>query len=343
MVPFSQNDLPGPEYLFITLCRHNSRRFPGVFFVNSDLPCNLLSKFLTSGNSFTGKTMGRFSFFLFICFTLSTIAGTRNTVLLVEHPQGLTILDAYKRSVPESVKEKWPAFLPVFLGEKETLQDGITHVQKTRIMGKTYFLILTPSGQPQGLETCGFYRKLKNVALLGDTVQIKIGKALPLLHPKTFRVLKTVPAGQKFIRLFKYRAYYYVRTFKEPFTFAYLATRYRNRLQKISRAQLKSEQQLQDLMQQVSYFLNRKNRVYRKLFEYFQQATGKMPNRKAPQWHLKKHDHTLRVVFSDPQFLRQWKRSTQIFSEQLKNLCRQFNFTLQEQEPGTFTILQVRP
>ncbi len=286
--------------------------------------------------------MKRILFLLLLYFGAGAMVG-QNYVLIVEHAQPLALLDAYQRSVPETVKSQWPAFLPLVLGKKETLPDGITRVQRVRILGQTYFVILNASAQPRGIEQTGYYLLLKKVRIIDDTVRIKAGKELPLLHPKTKRVVRTLLPGQKLVLLFQFGAYYYIRTWQAPYSFAILPVRYRYRLQKINRAELKLAEQWQNFTLQLQYFLNRKNRMYQKFFRYFQKVTGKRKNRTAPQWVLEKQKGRLIVRFSEPAMLKQWKRSTQIFENELSDLCRQFHFEMQSNQNGKLVIRQVRP
>ena len=280
---------------------------------------------------------------IILCFILQAQAAETSDVWIVEHPQALTVLDAYQRSVPETVKKDWPSFVPIFLGERETLPDGITSVQSAVFLNRRYFLILNAQGQPAGIENSGYHRLLKKVTVLKDTVQIKSGQPLPLLQPKTLQAIRNGQAGEKFVRLFRHGRYYYLRTLHKPYLFAFLAVRYRYRLQKVDQRQLQSERNLQDFVQQVNYFLNRKNRVYQKLFDYFRQTTGKFKNQPAPQWRLIRQGNRLRIVFSEPQWLAKWQDSTRLFKTELNRLCRQFGFTMREAQAGTFTIQRKRP
>ncbi len=263
---------------------------------------------------------------------------TRGDVLIVEHPRALILLDAYQRSVPPTVKKNWPAFLPLFLGPTSTLPDGITRVRIVRILQRKYFVLMGKDGKPMGLKNSGFHRLLKQVIFLQDTVQIEAGSALPLLHPKTLKPLKTVPSGHKLIRLFRYGRYYYVRTLRQPYLFAYLNIAHHYRLQRINTKTLKAQQQTHEFVRQIEYFLNRKNRAYRELFSYFRQITGKNKNQPPPAWQLLNKGNTFLLRFSAPHHLSQWSRSTRIFKRELRELCRQFHFQLQEKQVGEFII-----
>ncbi len=274
---------------------------------------------------------------LIMAFSVVRISGAnRSDVLIVEHPRPLILLDAYQRSVPPTVKKEWPAFLPLFLGPAETLPDGITRVRTAHILGRKYFVLLGKDGRPLGLQNAGFHRWYTKVRILNDTVLVK--KDLPLLQPKTLKVLQTVPAGRKLLRLFRTKNYYFVRTFRKPFVFAYLPLRYRNRLTKIHAARLQAEIRKQDFEQQIRYFLNRKNRAYQTLFTYFKKMNKTPPQKKAPQWQLREIKNGFTLRFSDPAYWKKWQRSSRIFLQELRELCRSFHYVVQEKGSGRFII-----
>lgn len=278
-------------------------------------------------------------FFFLIILSFTLILRAQNAdVLIAEHPAALNLLDAYQRTVPPAEKSQWPNFAPFVLGPKQTLPDQVTTVQKVWLRQRPYFFILNDKGRPDGLEQCGYHRIFRHVKLLHDTVKIKEQKSVPLLHPQTRKAMGRINGGQMLTRVFEHGALYYVGTWNAPQKYGWCSAAYARFWTQLSRKDLLKENQWQDFIQQLNYFINRKNAIYLKLFQYFRQNTGVKDQRNIPRWNVEKRDGKIRLIFSRPDDLKRWKASTKVFTDELLNLCASFKFKLKQEKPGIFII-----
>ena len=279
-----------------------------------------------------------------LIFTLAALALTLNAqsadVLVVEHSAALNILDAYQRTVALRVKKQWPNFTPFILGKKQTLPDQVTNVQNVLVQNRHYFLLLGAHGLPVGLNLAGYHRTFRHVKLLNDTVKIKGLKFVSILHPADRSKLERIESGQKLIRIFKYGALYYVRTWNNPLKYGWCSAAYYRSWIHLSRKDLLKESQWKDFTRQLNYFLNRKNSVYLKLFQYFRKAAGGQIQGVIPRWKMQKRSAEIYLTFTRPHYLARWPNSTKIFSKELADLCASFKFTLKQKMTGMFVITQ---
>ncbi len=271
-------------------------------------------------------------------FLFSQGVGKIGTVLIVERPENLAVFDTYQRTVPPEVKLQWGQFLPFEIGKAVTLPDQITQALRVKLQNQDLFMLIDSIGNPQGLEQTGFFRWYYRVRVFNDTMKIKNGQKLILLHPVSWQTLKTLSAGQTVIRVFKRGVYYYVRAFDSPVRYAWCKISSSRVWEKVKAKDLQKEAQFHDFVQQLKFCLTRKNRVYANLYHYFVQTANLKSDDRVPQWKLEQNEREVRIIFNRPEYLKSWSKSTKIFIDELKKLSAQYGFELKTVKPGVLKI-----
>lgn len=260
-------------------------------------------------------------------------------VLIIERPQALNVLDAYQRTVPNSVKEQWPAFSAFVLGPVQLLPDQVTRVRRARLAGRSYFLLLDPQENPAFESDAGFTKIFTHAILLNDTVLVEAAH-IPLLHPQNKKKLLLLPRGQKLVRIFKDGAWYYVRTLDERPRYGWCSARYRRFFRRVDRKALQEQDALQDFLQQLRYFVNKKNAAYARLFRFYQKELPQKVEGPVPKWEVQTKQGAIYLLFNRPEDLKRWPKSTELFRRELRALCDRFKFEIRAERAGVWKVVR---
>ncbi len=260
-------------------------------------------------------------------------------VLIIERPRALNVLDAYQRTVPNSVKKQWPAFSAFILGPVRLLPDQVTRVRRARLAGRSYSLLLDPRENPVFESEAGFTKTFKHVILLNDTVLVE-ATHIPLLHPQNKQELLLLPRGQKLVRIFKDGAWYYVRTLEERPKYGWCSVRYRRYFRRVDRKALQEQEVLQDFLQQLHYFVNKKNAAYARLFRFYQKELPQKVEGPVPQWVVQTKQGVIYLRFNRAGDLKRWPKSTELFWRELRALCDRFGFEIRAERTGVWKVVR---
>jgi hypothetical protein len=260
-------------------------------------------------------------------------------VLVIERPQALNVLDAYQRTVPNSLKREWPAFSAFVLGAVQLLPDQVTRVRRARLAGKFYFLLVDPQGNPVFESDAGFAKTYRHAILLNDTVSVEAAH-IPLLHPQNKQTLLLLSRGQQLIRIFKDGAWYYVRTLGERPRYGWCAARYRRFFRRVDRQTLQEQNVRQNFLQQLRYFVNKKNAAYALLFHFYRKELPRKVEGPVPQWQVQTKQGDIYLLFNRPKDLQRWPKSTELFWRELQTLCDRFKFDVRAEQAGVWKVVR---
>ena len=164
----------------------------------------------------------RLFFQLFLAFSLITIhplvAQQRTTVLICESPENLVLFNRYQQQLSyDEIRLRLKAYTPFFVEERQTLlNDELTTAIKTRYNNQLFFIGLNEKGEilQRSNSNIEIYTDCETifdtaVVLHNNAVWVQSGLK-PQQADKNQRFF--LSAGDKVIRLFKWKRFVYVQT-----------------------------------------------------------------------------------------------------------------------------------
>jgi hypothetical protein len=101
-------------------------------------------------------------------------AGGLGDILIVAHPERLTVYNTYQQRLSREEGQALAAFEPmVIVREKDVLGDGFTPCMSVRVNGGVYFLQTGPDGRPLENGGTAGITTLRGVKVLGDTIVVR--------------------------------------------------------------------------------------------------------------------------------------------------------------------------
>lgn len=166
------------------------------------------------------KTFTRFFFlsFLILCLSATSSLAQHTSVFISEAPENLVLFDRYQQQMSYSeIRSKLYAYTPFFVEERRALlSDNLTSAMKTRFNNQLFFIGLDENGNVlQRTESnFEFYSGCETIF---DTAVVLRDNAIwvqPGLKPQQTDENQRffLSAGDKVIRLFKWKQYIYVQT-----------------------------------------------------------------------------------------------------------------------------------
>ncbi len=271
-----------------------------------------------------------------ILISFSLLYAKNGNVLIVEKPEALHLLNVYRQPLNTAEKQALGRYVPFWLQETLTLADGVTQAYRVRLLNKTFYLLLDGQGQPLNLQAAGFHRQFKQVRVLLDTVQLRSGQHLTLLNVQNETPIKTLSAGQPIIRVFRFAGLYYV-ALEQPFPlFGVIKNPPPGIWQKTNVRLQTLSQKLNRLWQEIQFFVQNKNQLYRKLYLYLKPQAQEQ---EIPQWQTKRTANAIFLNFSRPDLLPRLNHSTRLFFNELTRLVEAYNFYIAKgQTAGNWQI-----
>ncbi len=272
-----------------------------------------------------------------IAFVLSVHVcfGQNGRFLIVEHPAALKLLNAYRQEMSVPQKQALGTFVPFQLERVITLGDQVTQAYQANVLGQKYFLLLNARGNILNLEKTGFNKLYKNVRVINDTVQIKAGFHLTLIDPKTKQSQQELGAGQLMIRIFQQGRFIYMATFSLPRMFGFLKAPLNAVWQKVRSKEVTKALRRNAFLNQLQFIVQEHNQIYRALFQYFK---GEKVDEVLPEWKIIRNNQHINLVFSRPDLLLKWPKSTKLFVDKIENLAQQYDWLCKAQNPFTYQI-----
>ena len=277
----------------------------------------------------------KIKFLLFLNIFLTLGWSQKISFLIVERPEALKLLNNYRQEMDEMEKRNLGRFVPFQLNKVTTLSDNVTKAYQVKVLNNNYFLLLDSQGEPLNLTEAGFSKYESRVTLLMDTVQIRPGFRVTLLHPASKRKIKELNAGQRLIRIFRKFNTYYVALPSAPPLFGLVKITSQRIWEKVNKERFGQVQKVENFLESLQFFVQNKNRIYRKLFEYFK---GSVTTAEVPQWKILRSGPNIMLVFSQPDLLKKWPQSTKQFIKEAAELARKNGFQLSVQNEFTLKI-----
>ncbi len=267
---------------------------------------------------------------------LAAVNAQAVTYLVVEHPEQLVILDSYQRLLNTNQKQAWGTFVPLQIDRMLVLPDGISRAYRALWRGRSFYVLLNEKGEVKNLEKSGFHRWYDGVKAISDTVEIVTRSGARLLHPEKWTQLRRVAQGAKLIRFFKKGKYYYVGTLDRPPQFGWVIGSPRLWQKRLKSTPTDNQQKL---LQNLRFFVERKNRIYRNFFRFFvSTGNSRIKTSPEPQWEIVAEKEGWRLQFSRPELLKRWPDSRALFKSELQNLVAASGFKVEDMANGYLLV-----
>jgi len=218
-------------------------------------------------------------------------------LLLVEHPEGLRILDRYQQSVQHPARVGIVPLVPMRITEaRDMLSDGFTPAMRVEIDGETFFLLTDDAGHLLHPGNPGTVRRERAVVMLNDTVDLLRGGALRLRDPLTGS-RTPLAEGTPMRREFRSGSDTYIRVLRDRPTFGWvrLEERDRGRLwQRHTGPSPTATAPLHNTESRVRELLEQTNALLDSLYAFMNARLR--TSREPPRWELQRADGGLRCV-----------------------------------------------
>ena len=250
----------------------------------------------------------------------SLSAAERADFLIIEKPAALKIYNRYQQELNTAEKSRQLAFAPLrIINEQELLGDQITESIHVRLGSHNdYFIIKAPDGKMLNRNKAGQIQKLKNCALIADSILIKKDKILALIT-QTEQI--KLPAGSRLIRYFKYKSRYYVYQLTPRKRYGWLRLTNNSAWEIIKQKQsvgADNEFLTLDLRSDILKIFKKANRLYEQYFDFFNQKTLK--HEQPPHWDVQISDNSIQALFIPDSLLNNFQTSAAFTRRQLENL-----------------------
>jgi len=245
----------------------------------------------------------------------TAIAGV--DVLLVEHPDGLRILDRYQQSVPHPESRGVLPWVPIqIVAARDMLSDGFTPAMRVTIHEETFFLLTDERGNLLHLDDAGRRVWHRNVVTVDDTIEIL--HSLALREPAS--TLRTpLQAGTRVRREFRAGSETYVSLLTSPGRFGWLIIQQgdRGRLwQQETRQTGTTATPVQAAEVRVRHILRSVNVVLDSLYAFLN--THARSVRRPPHWELQGSDGTLHCTLEGLQDPEAMEESTAVLAKRIE-------------------------
>ena len=219
--------------------------------------------------------------------------GQRRDVLLVEHPEKLTVLNHYEQTASRDDRKTLRPFSPcVVLKDHATLSDGYTSCVDVECGGSQFSLLRGDDGElPQ---QAGLHL-LRGTTWIGDTMRVKGKSLLPMEGAAGDR--RRVAPGSLVERFFEYRGRVYIHPLDSPETFGWIGRdeqRLLGALQEATRHVAGSDTSIEAI---VRVKIDETNSVLRQLYQMFNGQTGR--HLLTPQWTVSARPGLLQCSLHD--------------------------------------------
>ena len=245
----------------------------------------------------------------------TAIAGV--DVLLVEHPDGLRILDRYQQSVPHPADRGILPWVPIqIVTARDMLSDGFTPAMRVAIHGETFFLLTDERGTPLHLDDAGRRVWHRNVVTVDDTIEIL--RSLALRAPAS--TLRTpLQPGTRVRREFHAGSETYVALLGSPGRFGWLSIEQRDRgrlWQPEPRQTGITVTPVQAAELRVRQILRSVNVVLDSLYAFFNAHASSV--RRPPHWELEGSNGTLHCTLEGLQDPEAMEESTSVLAKRIE-------------------------
>jgi hypothetical protein len=149
-------------------------------------------------------------------------AGGLGDILIVAHPERLTVYNTYQLRLSREEGQALAAFEPmIIVREKDVLGDGFTPCMRVRVNGTAYFLQTGADGRPLENGGTAGITTLRGVKVFGDTIVVRNPGGLPV-RPFDSRTTALAPAGALLVREFLREGETYIRIPSTPPRFGWV-------------------------------------------------------------------------------------------------------------------------
>jgi hypothetical protein len=218
-------------------------------------------------------------------------------LLLVEHPEGLRILDRYQQSVQHPSRVGIVPLVPMRIIEaRGLLSDGFTPAMRVEIDGETFFLLTDDAGHLLQPGRPGTVRRERAAVIVNDTVELLRGGASTLRDPLTGSRTPLV-AGTRMRREFRSGSDTYVRVLGNGPTFGWVRLEERDRArlwQRSAGPPPTAAAPLHSTETRVRALLDQTNALLDSLYAFMNARLR--TSREPPRWELQRADGGLRCV-----------------------------------------------
>jgi hypothetical protein len=275
-----------------------------------------------------------------VCFLLLCAGGTMRAedYLVAERPSAFTVYNGYEQRATPEERTLLEPFVPMkIVVARGTLSDGVTPCTRVAIGRTVLFLLRDERGALSGELEAGTIRIIRNALVIGDTVQVVRGKALPLVHPIS-TVQSALADGELLVRVFREQRRTYVRTIDPPFRFGWvqLEPSGEGATWATARTPVSIPTTISPALQDsVRARLGRVNAVIAGLYRQFNAETRQQ--RQAPIWKLDVSASRLVCRLEGTPSPASFAESSRILARDLENLTLGSGMTVSA-APGVITI-----
>ncbi len=258
--------------------------------------------------------------------------------LVAERPSAFAVYNAYEQRATSDERSLLEPFVPMrIVVARGTLSDGITPCMRVAIGRAVLFLLRDEGGALSGEGQAGALRVVGDATVIGDTVQVVRGKALPLVHPFSSAQSK-LSDGEFLVRIFREQRRTYVRTVDPPFRYGWVQLEPSGEgvTWAAARAAVSLPATIPAALQDsVRARLSRVNTVIAGLYRQFNSQTRQQ--RQPPVWKLEVSASRLVCRLEGSESAGKFAESSRILARDLENLTLGSGMTVSS-GPGVITI-----
>ncbi|MFN0158471.1 MAG: hypothetical protein ACKVRP_10415 [Bacteroidota bacterium] len=273
--------------------------------------------------------------FLLLAVHTSILAGP--DYLIVEHTDRLTVYSKYQQETTGQERQMIAPYVPMkILKADDHLSDGFTRCMQVEINGEVFYLLKQKNGGLVHSGPLGAEENFRIVTVVADTVQVLSDNSVRFAPMKSAG--RTLPAGQKVVRVFRNRNGKYYGTLNTPLTYGWLnltGTKEGRDWKTVREIATALDSLPAAVIERVRARLDEANRVLVNLFQHF---NGELNQQlQAPRWNIESSAKaiicTLHTTFPPEQF----HQSTQYLLKDIENIALAGNLTV-AQSSGTITL-----